>query len=58
MRTRVHPLHSIWKSIGTRLVMVIDSDRSSGNTWISVGDGAVCVDVVPSPWWVYENGVR
>jgi hypothetical protein len=37
--------------------VVVDAERSIWNGGVCVGQGAVGVDVVSSPWWVDENGM-
>lgn len=53
--TRVHPLHSVGKPIGA--VFPIYTEAARLDTVIVFGDGAVGMDVVPSPARIYNDSV-
>jgi hypothetical protein len=57
IRTWVHPLHAVWKSICAGVFVVVDTERSIRNRRVCVGLGSVGVDVVSSPSWVDDNGM-
>lgn len=57
LRTWVHPLHAVRKSIRFCVLVVVDTERAVRDGRVRVRQGPVGVDVVTSPWRVYENGM-
>ena len=57
-RTWVHPLHAKGKAVRVRRLVVVDSQGAGWNRGVCVGHGAVCVDVVASPWGLDVDGMR